>query len=144
MKRSGTPGAPAESGQRMLLLIDENVPASVSGFYASRGHDVQYVRDLPAAGAADPVIATTGNILGAVVVTWNHKHFKALVSRFPGGNRQRLRNLGRITYTCPEPFGLRRTAALIESIEFEYAQVRKMADKRLMFEVGTTTFRVFR
>ncbi len=128
----------------MLLLVDENVPASVVEFYESRGHDTLHVRDLLAAGAPDPVIATSGNILGAIVVTWNHKHFKAIVSRFPEGNRQKLRDLGRITYTCSEPMGLARTKALIESIEFEYEQVQGLSDKRLMFEVGTNTFRVYR
>lgn len=36
----------ASAPTRMLLLIDENVPNSVAGFLADRGHDVRFVREL--------------------------------------------------------------------------------------------------
>lgn len=51
----------------MLLLIDENVPNSVAEFLAERGHDVRLVRDLFPAGIPDPVIATIGDRLSALV-----------------------------------------------------------------------------
>jgi predicted nuclease of predicted toxin-antitoxin system len=77
----------------MLLLIDENVPNSVAEFLAERGHDVRFVRDLFPAGTPDPVIATIGDRLSAVVVTWD-RDFERLVKRIPEGNRARFRRLG--------------------------------------------------
>ena len=62
----------------MLLLIDENVPDQVAAIYRARGHEVLLVRDLFPAGTADEVIARRANDLGAVVVTWNYRHFRAL------------------------------------------------------------------
>lgn len=128
----------------MLLLIDENVPHSVAEFFRLRGHDVRLVRDLFPPATPDPVIALAGDELGAIIVTWNRKDFKRLAARVPQGGRQRYRNLGRIVFRCNEAHGRARTEALIEWIEFEFAQVQKLRDRRLMIEIGETYFRVER
>jgi predicted nuclease of predicted toxin-antitoxin system len=128
----------------MLLLIDENVPASVSDFFRQRGHDVRLVRDLFLPGTADPVIAKLGDELGAIVVTWNHRDFKKLVTRVPKGSGPALRRLGRINFRCNEKNGRRRAEELIDWIEFEYSQVQKKRDKRLIVEIMETSFRVIR
>lgn len=88
----------------MLLLIDENVPTSVAEFFASRGHDVRFVRELFPSGTPDPVIATIGDRLSAIVVTWD-RDFDSLVRRIPEGNRSRFRRLGRISFRCNEVKG---------------------------------------
>ena len=89
----------------MLLLIDENVPRSVVEFFRSRGHDVRLVRDVLLPGAADEVIAVIGDQLGAIVVSWNQKDFRALASRVPVGTKRQFRSLGRITFRCNESHG---------------------------------------
>ena len=66
----GSPG-------RMLLLIDENVPRSVADLFRERGHDVRLVLDLFLPGTPDPVIATIGDRMSALVVTWD-KDFDSL------------------------------------------------------------------
>jgi predicted nuclease of predicted toxin-antitoxin system len=73
----------------MLLLIDENVPNSVAEIFASRGHEVRFVRDLFPAGTPDPVIATIGERLSAIVVTWD-RDFEQLVKRIPEGNPSKI------------------------------------------------------
>jgi predicted nuclease of predicted toxin-antitoxin system len=128
----------------MLLLIDENVPNSVAEFFRERSHDVRLVRDLFPGGTPDPVIAVAGDELGAIVVTWNHRDFKKLAARIPKDNVQRFRRLGRINFRCHEARGLHRLEQLIEWIEFEYAQVVKLRDHRLMIEIGETSFRIIR
>lgn len=128
----------------MLLLIDENVPDSVAVFFRERGHDVSLVRDLFPTRTPDQVIAVAGDKEHAIVVTWNHKDFKKLVTRIPIGERQRFRHLGRINFRCNEAHGRKRAEDLIDWIEFEYAQVLKQRDKRLMIEIGETSFRVIR
>ncbi len=128
----------------MLLLMDENVPDSVSEFFRGRGHEVYLVRDLFLPGTPDPVIALAGDRQHAIIVTWNHKDFKRLATRIPVGERLRFRHLGRINFRCNEAHGSRRAEELIEWIEFEFAQVQKRSDKRLMIEIGETSFRVIR
>lgn len=118
----------------MLLLIDENVPNSVATFFTERGHDVRFVRDLFPAGTPDPVIATIGDQLSAIVVTWD-RDFEQLVRRIPEGNRARFRRLGRISFRCNEVRGRELLARWIEMIEFHYQQALKQADFRMMVQI---------
>jgi len=125
----------------MALLIDENVPDSVAEFFRLRGHEVIFVRDILPRGTPDPIVALLGNELNAVVVTWNHKDFKLLASRIPEGGRQRFRSLGLITFRCSEARGRQRLEALIDWVEFEYAQAQKSPDKRMMLQIGESFYR---
>lgn len=118
----------------MLLLIDENVPTSVAELFASRGHDVRFVRDLFPAGTADPVIATIGDRLSAIVVAWD-RDFDQLIRRIPEGNRTRFRRLGRISFKCNEVKGRELLARWIEMIEFHYARASREPDFRMMVQV---------
>jgi len=127
----------------MLLLIDENVPESVTDFLRARGHDVRLVREVLPAGTADPILARIGDELEAIVVTWD-KDFRRVISRVPFGSRAAFRRLGRISFRCNEARGRARIEELIEWIEFEYAQVQKRRDKRLIVEIGDNSFRVIR
>ena len=127
----------------MLLLIDENVPESVTEFFRERRHDVRLVRDLFPSGTPDPIVAKLGDQLAAIVVTWD-PDFRRLAARVPLGSRQRFRRLGRISFRCSEARGRARVEELIEWIEFEYEQVQKRRDKRLIVEITGTSFRVVR
>lgn len=127
----------------MRFLIDENVPDSVARFLAARGHEVLYARELLPSGTPDQVIATLGDELECIIVSWD-RDFDRLVSRAPTGSRAALRRLGRLTYRCKAPNGLRRTEQLIELIEFEYAQLQQRRDRRLLIQIGDSFFRVDR
>jgi predicted nuclease of predicted toxin-antitoxin system len=118
----------------MLLLIDENVPVSVAEVFVSRGHEVQFVRDVLAAGSPDPVVAIVGDRLSAIVVTWD-RDFERLVSRIPEGNRRRFRNLGRISFRCNEVRGRALLEEWIEMIEFHYARARSGSDLRMIVQI---------
>lgn len=118
----------------MLLLIDENVPNSVAELFAERGHDVRFVRDLFPAGSPDPVIATIGDRLSAIVVTWD-RDFDALVRRVPEGNRTRFRKLGRISFRCNEVRGRELLERWIGMIEFHYVQALQQPDVRMMIQI---------
>lgn len=128
----------------MKLLIDENVPMSVADFFRERGHEVHLVVDLLGAGSPDPLVAVGGDQLSAIVVTWNHRDFKTLTARAPLDNVSKYRRLGRISFRCAEPKGRRRAEELIEWIEFEYMQVQKRQDQRLLIEISDTRFNVIR
>lgn len=126
----------------MLLLIDENVPESVTDFLRERGHVVRHVRDLFLPGTPDPIIATAGDRMGAIVVTWNHRDFKRLAARVPTGGQAALRHLGRINFRCPEAKGRMRVEQIIDVIEDEYERAQRRRDKRLLVEITMTTVRL--
>lgn len=128
----------------MLLLIDENVPNSVAELFRERSHDVRFVPDLFPSGTPDSAIAMAGDEMGAIVVTWNHRDFEKLAPRVRKGDLQRSQPLGRINFRCREGRGRQRLEQMIESIEFEYAQVVKLRHHRLMIEIGETSVRMFR
>jgi predicted nuclease of predicted toxin-antitoxin system len=114
----------AAGSARMLLLIDENGPSSVAKYFVERGHDVKYVRDLLPAGTPDPVVATIGDQLSAIVVTWD-RDFERIVERVPAGNRRAFRRLGRISFRCNEAQGRTLLERWIAHIEFHYAQAQQ-------------------
>ena len=118
----------------MLLLIDENVPHSVAVFLRERGHDVRFVLDLFPNGTPDPVIATIGNRLEAIVVTWD-KDFSALVRRIPEGNKEKFRKLGRITFSCNEVNGHRQISEWIDMIELHYRKCQANPALRMIVEI---------
>lgn len=127
----------------MLFLIDECVPDDVAEYLGLRGHQIEFARDLFATSSPDEIVALGGDLLSAIIVTWD-RDFKRFVQRAPRGTRRFFRNLGRISFSCREPLGRKRIEELIESIEFEYAQVQKLSDKRLIVQISETSFTVSR
>jgi len=125
----------------MLLLIDENVPNSVAEFFIARGHEVRFVRDLFPGGTPDPVIATIGDRLSAIVVTWD-RDYESLVRRIPVGNRARFHRLGRISFKCNESKGRALLERWIASIEFHYSEALKNKDFRMIVQVQESGFKV--
>jgi predicted nuclease of predicted toxin-antitoxin system len=125
----------------MLLLIDENVPNSVAEFLAARGHDVRFVRDLFPAGTPDPVIATIGDRLAAIVVTWD-RDFEDLVKRIPEGNRAKFRRLGRLSFRCNEVRGRQLIEKWIELVEFHYQQALRHGDFRMIVQIQENALKV--
>ncbi len=126
----------------MRLLIDENVPTSVAKFFEARGHEVLYVRDLFPGGTPDPVIATIGDRLSAVVVTWD-RDFDQLIRRIPAGSKGKLAKLGRITFSCNEAHGVKLLEKWIESIEFHYTQAQQRADLRMIVQIQEQGFKAW-
>lgn len=125
----------------MLLLVDENVPNSVADVFASHGHEVRFVRDLFPAGTPDPVIATIGDRLSAIVVTWD-RDFETLVRRIPEGNRAKFRRLGRISFRCTEPKGRSLLERWIDHIEFHYESALKERDFRMIVQIQESGFKI--
>ena len=126
----------------MPLLIDENVPESVTEFFRGRGHSITYVRDIFLPGTSDPVIGAAGDKLGAIIVTWNHRDFKKLAARIPKGGQAALRRLGRINFRCHEARGRRRAEQTIDILEDEYERAQGRSDKRLLIEISETSTRI--
>lgn len=128
---------------RMILIIDENVPQTVAEFFRGRGHSVIPIRDFLGRGAPDAAIARFSDEAMAVVVTWD-RDFKQIVRRAPTGRRTEFRRLGRISFSCRESNGLRRTERLIDYIEFAFERAQSDRDQRLIVEITESSFRVVR
>ncbi|HXU25361.1 MAG TPA: DUF5615 family PIN-like protein [Tepidiformaceae bacterium] len=127
----------------MRLLIDENVPNSVSAFLRDRGHEVDLVRDRLGQMTPDEYIAWVGDELGAVVVTMD-KDFNAIVKRVPPGGRAKFKSLGRISLKCRESQASARMREFIEEIEREYDRLQGRRDQRLIVEITASSYRIVR
>ena len=127
----------------MRLLVDENVPNSVSEFLRGRGHDVDLVRDRLGQMTPDEYIAWVGDELGAVVVTMD-KDFNEIVKRIPQGGRLKFKALGRISLKCRESQATVRIREFIEEIEREYDRLQGRRDKRLIVEITASSYRIVR
>ena len=117
------------------------MPNSVAEFLAARGHDVRFVRDLFPAGTPDPVIATIGDRLAAIVVTWD-RDFEDLVKRIPEGNRAKFRRLGRLSFRCNEVRGRQLIEKWIELVEFHYQQALRHGDFRMIVQIQENALKV--
>ena len=131
-------------GNRMILLIDESVPESVTDFFRERGHDVRLVRELFLPGTPDPVIAAMGNELGATLVMWSLKGLNRRAARVQAGDAPRFGRLGKIVFRCSAAGARKRAEALIESIEFEHTQAQRPGGQPLAIEISEAGFSVMR
>lgn len=128
----------------MLLLIDENVPDLVTALYRERGHTILLVRDRFPPRTPDHIITDLADELRAVIVTWNHKHFRALISRKAPGGLYRYARLGLISYEIPEPQGVLRTRDYIDLIEHEHRHCHGRDNRRVVIHIGRTFCRLGR
>ncbi len=126
---------------RMLLLIDEHVPDSITNLFRERGHEVRLVRDSGLKGEADHLIAKAANELGAIVVTFNHRHFATLIARRPTAREGiRYPNAGRISFRCQEAVALQRLHDFIDDIELEHAMMQGKSDSRVIIAISDNWF----
>ena len=116
------------------LLIDENVPRLIWEVFEERGHEVLHVRDRLGSGTADLEIADHAFANGAVVVTWNHSHFRRLSNRLTG-------QAGLITLKCSEPNGRIRLEKFVEEIEWYHERFFSGQITHLFLEIGETYFK---
>jgi predicted nuclease of predicted toxin-antitoxin system len=126
----------------MRLLIDENVPNSVTEFFRERGHVVCLVREVLLPGTADAVIAQVAAMEDMIVVTWNTRDFRPLADRAPAGTKAKIRRFGLICFKCAENLGLERLRRVIRQIELEHSLIQEEGEgRRLIVEISTTTLR---
>jgi hypothetical protein len=126
----------------MDLLIDECVPVSVARVFARRGHKIFDVARELGRRAPDEAVVETADEHNLILITWNYRDFKKLISRRPPGNKLLHRYAGLISFICDEARGAQRAEQVIESIEFEYQQCLKRRDKRLIVAVYIDELRI--
>lgn len=129
----------------MLLLIDAHVPDDIAEVFRARGHDLVLARDEFADGTPDEVLAQWGHEERAVFVTWDRDVRRDFARRYVQGERNRFYNLSRISFAhLAVGHAVRRIENLIDLIEFEYAQVQQLSDRRLLMEITAERYTVYR
>jgi predicted nuclease of predicted toxin-antitoxin system len=114
----------------MILIIDEDVPRSVTEFLRGREHEVYLSTELLLPPTPDRTIAAKANQMSAIVVTCD-KDFDRLIQR----NNLRFRSAGRISLRCNQARARDRLAQAIDLIEFAHHRRRELPDKRLIVDV---------
>jgi predicted nuclease of predicted toxin-antitoxin system len=125
----------------MEFLHDHNVPDSVAKVMRELGHTVTLVRDILPTDSADPLVATTAEQMGAILVSVD-KDFRQIAPRIPKGARARFRKLSRISIDCSENQAADRIRECMPFIELAWKQAQKRPDKRMIVVVMANHFRV--
>jgi hypothetical protein len=122
----------------MRFLLDEHAPNVLAEFLADRGHEVYFARERVPAGAHDRLIVAAANQLGAIVITWNFKHFRRLITR---DNPQTLREFpdaGLISVICRSQRAVLLFEKWIRRIEIDYELRQTDDDRRVIVEIRET------
>lgn len=128
----------------MRLLIDECVPEAVAYILSQSQNEIFKVVDELAPGTADNIVAQFADQQSLIVVTWNLRHFVALIQRRPQNNQIKFPNAGLIGFRCPEPSGEQRLKQALEVLEFEHECAQTRSDKRLIVHILNEFIKVCR
>ena len=124
----------------MRLLIDENVPDSTAKAFEALGHETIYVRD-DNARARDQAIARIAELRGAIVVTWNVRHFRPIIRKRLGITRQSVHQMGLIGFRCDESIGARRVKEICILIEDAFTTGQQVSSDSVSVTVTTEEVR---
>ena len=116
----------------------------MSDVFIHRRHEVHYVSRELGQGTVDPLLVAAADQHRLILVTYNWKHFKPLITRRPADNQQKFRYAGLISFEkCKDSRTDSRIRQTIESIEFEYEQALKRSDRRLIVGIFPDEVRIF-
>lgn len=131
----------SDEAPSMRFMLDDNVAASVTEVFEEFGYSVEWARDFLAAGAPDPLVATTAELEGCILVS-HDKDFKSIAPRIPKGSRNRFRKLSRIALGCAEMNAAERLREHMDYIELAWRKAQRRSDKRMIIFIGVAGFRV--
>ena len=125
----------------MRLLMDECVPDLVADALGDLGHEIHFARD-ECPEAPDHGVQHHADQIGAIVVTWNIKHFRQL----PRSHRtdRSESHLGRIDFRCEEALGAGRVVELGNLIDTAYAMHQEVSTERFFVRITTQYITFFR
>jgi len=125
----------------MYFLLDHNVPDSVATVLRELGHTVELVRNILPTDSADPLVATTAETLGAILVSVD-RDFKRIAPHIPKGMRARFKGLSRISIECSEVQAAQRVREVMPFIELAWQRAQGKPDKRLSAIIMASNFSV--
>ena len=131
-----------EAPLHLTFFLDENVDLRVGLFLRQQGYTVYSVREHFVPGSPDRAIVAAANAMQAIVVTWNAKHFRPIISRDSVKSYQEFPHAGPIAMTCRPSNALAHLRKWLPSIEFEYRRLQAQADRRLIVEISESGLRI--
>lgn len=117
-------------------MLDENVQISLASLFRERGHEVLFVLDVCGQGAIDPVVAAAAHEKNSVLVTYNEKHFRHLISRNPSKPGRGNIRASMIALCCLENLAEERLRSAMRLIEFEFRCQLATDHPRLIVRIG--------
>ena len=124
----------------MRLLIDENVPDSTAKAFEAQGHETIYVRD-DNSRARDQAVARIAELRGAIVVTWNVRHFRPIIWKRLGLTRRSAHQMGLIGFRCDESIGAKRVNEVGSLIEQAFSLGQQVFSDSVAVTVTTEEVR---
>ena len=124
----------------MRLLIDENVPDSTAEAFEALGHETLYVRD-GNSRARDQAVVRIAELQGAIVVTWNVRHFRSIIRKQLGITRRSSHQMGLIGFRCDESIGAKRVNEIGKLIEYAFSISQKVSSDSVAVTVTTEEVR---
>ena len=124
----------------MRLLIDENVPDSTAKAFEALGHETIYVRD-DNSRARDQAVARIAELRGAIVVTWNVRHFRPIIRKRLGITRRSAHQMGLIGFRCDESIGAKRVKEIGSLIEYAFSISQQVSSDSVAVTVTTEEVR---
>lgn len=125
----------------MNFLLDHNVPDSVAEVLRELGHAVELVRNILPTDSADPLVATTAETMGSILVSID-RDFKRIAPHFPKGTRARFKSLSRVSVECSEIQAAQRIRDVMPFLELAWQQAQNKPDKRLFAIIMASNFRI--
>lgn len=128
----------------MRFLLDVHVSGEVAEYLAERGHKVFLAHERLLPGAADVLVVADAHSLGAIVITWNRKHYRPLITREAGRASTDFRNAGLMSFTrCRVGDAVRLLDRHIDNIEFEHERRQRLDDTRVIVEISHNGMMMF-
>lgn len=116
---------------------------SVCRFLEERGHEVTRLSQVLPTDTPDPIVAKVAQDAGMILIS-DDQDFKQVAGRKLTAHKPRFRKLSRINMKCKHAVAVKRLAAAMTLIEFEYEIAQARPDKRMIIEIGPTLIRLLR
>jgi predicted nuclease of predicted toxin-antitoxin system len=127
---------------KLLVLLDEGVPAEVGNVFRRHGHELIPFKEVLTPGSADDLVCTVAQANNALLVAYDND-MKQYVRR-QGQGPDRFKRLHLLKFNCPEPMAAKRLEEAMSLIGNEWAVAHQQVARRVYVEINTHDIRTFR
>jgi len=127
---------------KLVVLLDEGVPAQVAEVFLTHGHEVIPFESVLTPSVADELVCAVAIANNALLIAYDND-MKQYVRR-KGQGPDRFRNLHLLKFNCPEPIAAARLEEAMSLIENEWAVANQKVARRVYVEINAHDIRTFR
>lgn len=127
---------------KILVLLDEGVPAEVGQVFRRHAHEVIPFEDVSTPGSVDELVCAAAEANNALLVAYDND-MKQYVRR-QGKGPDRFKRLHLLKFNCPEPMAAARLEEAMTMIENEWMLAHQKTARRVYVEISTHDIRTFR